>query len=370
MQTLEEEAGGSRHLLYGLFYGTVEDIDDPEKLGRVRIRIAQIHSDDRDEIPTKKLPWAPLVAFGGFSNQGSYWTPVVGSQVVVGFFMGDPNNPICLGTCYRRAETPPEVTKRAAETTSNNSMGTQAFSGSNTAGTIPGATKTHVFKTPGSLKLVMDDAGPMIALESAMKQILTIVDASADSRIEIQSAANHNFTMWNKATEERIELTSKSGHRSTWDDRTASPSIQHVTAGGHIIRMTDVTSGPQILLQSNVGNYLQLANIGFGGVPEIRLATPGGQHLYLQQANDTVYCQTAGSAGLLAIGSGYCLVGTSTNYRIDIGGVGKAVTLSTPSTEGKVELRAGAQINADATGTMTLTSGISISLSAPIINLN
>ena len=40
------------------FTGVVEDRDDPEKLGRVRVRAVGYHTDNLDEIPTKDLPWS------------------------------------------------------------------------------------------------------------------------------------------------------------------------------------------------------------------------------------------------------------------------------------------------------------------------
>lgn len=75
---------------YVWFVGTVEDISDPEKLGRVRVRINGYHSSDKNAVPTSALPWA-LVESSPFSanHQGIGITPhalVVGS-VVKGHFL-------------------------------------------------------------------------------------------------------------------------------------------------------------------------------------------------------------------------------------------------------------------------------------------
>ena len=40
------------------FTGVVEDRDDPEKLGRVRVRCVGYHTNDTNKIPTADLPWA------------------------------------------------------------------------------------------------------------------------------------------------------------------------------------------------------------------------------------------------------------------------------------------------------------------------
>jgi hypothetical protein len=41
--------------------GIVEDNGDPLKLGRVRVRIYDIHGNDKVKIPTDKLPWAHVL---------------------------------------------------------------------------------------------------------------------------------------------------------------------------------------------------------------------------------------------------------------------------------------------------------------------
>ena len=55
------------------FMGIVKDLKDPIKMGRVRVRIFGVHSEDQQEIPDDKLPWAQVMApvtEGGVNNQG------------------------------------------------------------------------------------------------------------------------------------------------------------------------------------------------------------------------------------------------------------------------------------------------------------
>ena len=56
------------------FIGTVVSISDPEELGRVKVRIFGIHSDNTIDIPNSDLPWAHVVApitEGGSSGIGT-----------------------------------------------------------------------------------------------------------------------------------------------------------------------------------------------------------------------------------------------------------------------------------------------------------
>ena len=40
------------------FNGVVEDRNDPQKLGRLRVRCVGIHTDNTDDLPTADLPWS------------------------------------------------------------------------------------------------------------------------------------------------------------------------------------------------------------------------------------------------------------------------------------------------------------------------
>ena len=82
-----------------IYRGIVEDNNDPEKAGRVRIRIFSIHSDNTNYIPTDTLPWAvpatSITSFGGgLRNIGHYKVPDIGSHVFVFFEAGDHNFPV------------------------------------------------------------------------------------------------------------------------------------------------------------------------------------------------------------------------------------------------------------------------------------
>ena len=74
------------------FTGVVEDRDDPEKLGRVRVRCVGYHSNDLEEIPTKDLPWSWVLSTVHTSMNGLGHTPpfLVEGTWVVGFWRDPP----------------------------------------------------------------------------------------------------------------------------------------------------------------------------------------------------------------------------------------------------------------------------------------
>ena len=73
-----------------LFFGIVEDRNDPLKLGRCKIRIFGVHPEDQPLVTTDQLPWAyPILSItGNPATLGMGYAPVgptVGTHVV-GFF--------------------------------------------------------------------------------------------------------------------------------------------------------------------------------------------------------------------------------------------------------------------------------------------
>ena len=86
-----------------IYIGTVENIKDPLKIGRLKVRVQGIHAPASNQFPTNDLPWAspmhPITsaAYGGIGYGGC--GVVVGSQVVVIFRdPGQYQQPIVIGT--------------------------------------------------------------------------------------------------------------------------------------------------------------------------------------------------------------------------------------------------------------------------------
>jgi hypothetical protein len=93
-------------MIYGDFtwwLGTVEDVNDPEKIGRYKVRILGYHTDDKSVLPTEDLPWAMTVqptSSAAMSGIGNTNIGLLNGSTVVGFFT-DSNEtqlPIIMGS--------------------------------------------------------------------------------------------------------------------------------------------------------------------------------------------------------------------------------------------------------------------------------
>ena len=88
----------------GVYVGVVVYTKDPEHLGRIQVRVDEVHGiRDLETNPDDRLPWAQISSFfGGFYDGGSHTPFPVGSSVLVAFEHGDSDRPWVLGGCPKR----------------------------------------------------------------------------------------------------------------------------------------------------------------------------------------------------------------------------------------------------------------------------
>ena len=98
------------------FVGVIEDRQDPEKLGRVKVRALGYHTADKQKIKTADLPWAEVMQPTGDNAMGGIGDSPIGiieGTWVVGFFR-DPislQEPIIMGTLPGRNTKPAQALK-------------------------------------------------------------------------------------------------------------------------------------------------------------------------------------------------------------------------------------------------------------------
>lgn len=92
------------------FIGVVEDREDPEKQGRVRVRIYNVHGDVV-ETPKNTLPWAIILMPGYSASLKQVGVSATGLQInstVFGFFMdgNDTTMPVIFGVMPGKDDLP------------------------------------------------------------------------------------------------------------------------------------------------------------------------------------------------------------------------------------------------------------------------
>lgn len=84
----------------GLVRGIVSENADPEKLGRVKVKLPWLHEEFSSA-------WAPVVQLGAGPDSGTFFLPAVQDEVLVGFEHGNIDRPIVVGGLFNGLDKPP-----------------------------------------------------------------------------------------------------------------------------------------------------------------------------------------------------------------------------------------------------------------------
>lgn len=159
MDITEVFANKNDDKIFGKFRAVVKNLEDPEKLGRIKVECFEIYGEDLS-------PWAwPCLPYGGSNNNGIFFLPEIGSGVWIEFEQGHASNPIWVGTWWTKPDGVNEVPKESQDNYSTNDDN-----------------KRKVIKTScGHIIEFSDQKG---------KRFLNIVDANGNS-VKIDTEANN-----------------------------------------------------------------------------------------------------------------------------------------------------------------------------------
>ncbi len=133
----------------GILIGTVMDLDDPEKIGRVKVRLVQYNDEESC--------WARVVTPMAGRQRGLFLRPEVGDEVLLAFENGDPRRAYVLGALWSKVDTPPPDDNKP---TDNNWRFMVSRSGRILRfDDTKGSEKIELIDKSGSLKIVIDAAG-------------------------------------------------------------------------------------------------------------------------------------------------------------------------------------------------------------------
>jgi uncharacterized protein involved in type VI secretion and phage assembly len=131
---------------WGKYRGTVESVEDDERMGRITVMVPSVYGD---EVSPSALPAVP---FAG-PDHAFLVLPKQGDGVWVEFENGDPSHPIWTGCWWARGELPAEA-----------------------------AAETRVLITPAGLKLVLDDDAKEIKILHGTKGEITLSESGITIR--------------------------------------------------------------------------------------------------------------------------------------------------------------------------------------------
>jgi uncharacterized protein involved in type VI secretion and phage assembly len=91
----------------GIVIGVVSDLEDPENLGRVKVKFPHLDDQEGD--------WAKLVSLMAGPDRGVFFRPEVEDEVLVALEHGDYRRAYVLGALWSKTDKPPADDGNAAE---------------------------------------------------------------------------------------------------------------------------------------------------------------------------------------------------------------------------------------------------------------
>ena len=225
------------------FVGVVEDRNDPQKAGRVRVRCVGYHSDSLDEIPTAALPWASvMMPVTAGANSGIGFSPhfLIEGTWVVGFFR-DPakQEPVIMGAL------PGRNTKETTNFTvaSSSAAGGQSLGGG--------------FKDQGVDTKPKGNQG--VAYPTAL-----YVDKVDTNLLGQESIDTHPSNTAKTTLEEDWNTASGTAKQPASTQSNAKYPFNHVleTEAGHYIEFDDTKDNERIHIFHKTGTFIEIDPTG------------------------------------------------------------------------------------------------------------
>jgi uncharacterized protein involved in type VI secretion and phage assembly len=172
----------------GIVIGLVTDLQDPENLGRVRVKFPHLADQPSD--------WARLASPMAGKDRGLFMRPEVDDEVLVAFEHGDPRRPYIIGALWSKTDTPPADDGKPKE---NNWRFIKSRSGAIIKlNDTNGSETVEVIDKTGSLKIVLNSAKKKIQVTADSGDIEVKAGAGnikieAASNVEIKATGNMNL---------------------------------------------------------------------------------------------------------------------------------------------------------------------------------
>ena len=170
---------------YGVSIGIVTNNQDPDNLGRVKVKFPWLSDEEESH-------WARVLTLMAGNDRGIYFLPEVDDEVLVAFEHGMIEFPCVLGSLWNGKDAPPEVN----EDGKNNMRSIKSRSG-------------HIIRlndTDGEEKIeIIDSSGNNSIVISTADNTVTV---SADADISIQSG-NGKLTLQGNGIEIKSQAAVK-----------------------------------------------------------------------------------------------------------------------------------------------------------------
>lgn len=165
---LETRYGGdvSRGLVQGVAIGVVTNLNDPDNLGRVKVKYPWLGDNIESD-------WLKIAAPGAGNTRGMYYLPEVNDEVLIAFEHGDVHRPYLIGGLWNNTDKPPKQNSQA---------------------TSQGKVNQRIIQSRSGHIVILDDtqAKEQVQVKTKAGHLIILDDASGQEKITIRDKTNQN----------------------------------------------------------------------------------------------------------------------------------------------------------------------------------
>ena len=99
LQKANESAATGDSKMFGVEVALVTNVKDPDKLGRVKLKLVRLPDGPETD-------WARVVQPAAGAGRGFYWIPHVNDEVLIAFERGEANRPYVIGSLWNGKDKP------------------------------------------------------------------------------------------------------------------------------------------------------------------------------------------------------------------------------------------------------------------------
>lgn len=225
---LKNSEQNSSQFIQGVAIAIVTNNQDPENLGRVKLKYPWLSDNNESD-------WVRIATIMAGSSRGAYFLPEIDDEVLVSFEHGDINSPFIVGALWNGKDKPPQ----------NNQEGKNNI---------------RQFKSRSGHTITFDDnkeqKSEKIEINSALGHQIILDDKNQKGNIKIKSKENQSILI--DDTNRSIEIKDNAGNQIKIDANSNNITIQAM--GG-------------IVIQGQSGITLSSSNIKLGENSNMGLAT-------------------------------------------------------------------------------------------------
>ena len=168
---------GSVGTVNGVMVGVVSNNDDPDKLGRVKLKFALYEEEMESD-------WAPIASLMSGNDMGTLFIPEVGDHVLVAFHLGHLSKPYVIGSLWHNKAKPP------AKADKNDIRKIHTRSGHELIFDDKKGEESITLKTSKGVQVILDDKSDKVSIGTKNDQQKIILAGGTAGTITVETSGN------------------------------------------------------------------------------------------------------------------------------------------------------------------------------------